>query len=61
MLQAQTPPHPNNGVAPSSGGSGSNTPVGGGAPVGNGTFLLIGLAGLYGAKKFIRNWKSLEE
>jgi hypothetical protein len=34
---------------------------GAGAPVGSGTLLLIGLAGLYGGKKFIGTWKSLEE
>jgi hypothetical protein len=48
-LGAQNPPHPNGGSAP----TGSNTPVGGnsGAPVGGGTLLLIGLAGIYAAKK----------
>jgi hypothetical protein len=49
LLQAQAPPHPNNGVAPSSGSG--NTPVGAGAPVGSGNFLLIGLALLYATKK----------
>ena len=60
LLQAQSPPFPNNGVSPST-GIGGNTPVGAGAPVGSGTLLLIGLAGLYGGKKFINNWKSLED
>jgi len=47
LLQAQAPPHPNNGGnAPT-----TNTPVGGGAPIGSGTMLLIGLAVLYGGKK----------
>jgi hypothetical protein len=32
-------------------GASSNQPAGEGAPVGDGIFLLIGLAGLYGAKK----------
>ena len=56
LLQAQSPPHPNGGNAP-----GNNTPVGGGAPVGNGTVILILLSGLYGGRKWIKNWKSLEE
>jgi len=60
LLRAQSPPHPNNGVAPTT-GVGGNKPVGGGAPVGSGTLLLIGLAGLYGGKKFISSWKSLED
>ena len=48
-LLAQSPPHPNGGNAPGSGGG--NTPVGGGAPVGSGTFFMLGLAGLYGGVK----------
>jgi uncharacterized membrane protein len=50
LVNAQNPPHPNSGVTPGSG----NTVVGGqqgGAPIGSGTFLLIGLAGLYAGKK----------
>jgi len=50
LVSAQNPPHPNSGGQPGSG----NTVVGGqqgGAPVGSGTFLLIGLAGLYAGKK----------
>jgi hypothetical protein len=48
LLQAQAPPHPNNGGnAP----TGTNTPVGGGAPIGSGNLLLLGLAILYGGKK----------
>jgi hypothetical protein len=50
LVNAQNPPHPNSGGAPGSG----NTVVGGqqgGAPIGSGTFLLIGLAGLYAGKK----------
>ena len=50
-LSAQTPPHPNGGVAPNTGGVVTNTPVGAGAPIDSGTILLIGLAGLYGGKK----------
>jgi len=48
---AQTPPHPNSGGAPT---TGTNTTVGGqsgGAPIGSGNFLLIGLALLYATKK----------
>jgi len=59
LLQAQAPPHPNNGVAPSS--SSGNTPVGAGAPIGSGTLLLIGLAGIYGAIKAYPMRKRLEE
>ena len=58
LLQAQAPPHPNNGAAPSSGGG--NTPVGAGAPVGSGTLLLLGLAGMYGGKKVYRVRKGLD-
>jgi hypothetical protein len=50
FLSAQNPPHPNGGGAPGSG----NTVVGGqqgGAPVGSGTFLLLGLAVMYGTRK----------
>ncbi len=50
LVSAQNPPHPNSGGAP----GGTNTAVGGqqgGAPIGSGTFLLIGLAGLYAGKK----------
>ena len=39
------PPPPNHG------GGGNTPPSGGGAPVGEGMFILLGLAGLYGAKK----------
>ena len=49
--QAQNPPHPNSGGAPT---SGTNTTVGGqqgGAPIGSGNFLLIGLALLYVTRK----------
>ena len=47
--QAQNPPHPNSGGAPT-----NNTVVGGqqgGAPIGSGNLLLIGLALLYATKK----------
>lgn len=57
LLNAQTPPHPNNGSgAPGNG----NTVVGGqqgGAPVGNGNMLLLGLAMLYAAKKLVDSRK----
>ena len=51
--QAQNPPHPNSGGAPT---TGNNTTVGGqpgGAPIGSGNFLLIGLALLYATKKSV--------
>lgn len=47
LMNAQTPPHPNNGNAPDSG----NGPVGGGAPVGSGTVILFALALVYAVKK----------
>ena len=51
VSNAQSPPHPNSGGAPT---TGNNTTVGGqqgGAPIGSGNFLLIGLALLYATKK----------
>ena len=51
LLNAQAPPHPNSGGAPT-----NNTAVGGqqgGAPIGSGNFLLIGLALLYASKKAV--------
>jgi hypothetical protein len=50
--RAQSPPHPNNGVTPSSGNG--NTPVGAGAPVGSGTYILFMLAAAYGGRKVYR-------
>lgn len=41
--------------------TGDRIGAGAGAPVGSGTLLLIVLAGLYGGRKFIGTWKSLEE
>ncbi|MBN2616148.1 MAG: hypothetical protein JXR71_10695 [Bacteroidales bacterium] len=48
QIQAQTasPPPPPSGT----GSSGSST-AGGGAPIGSGLFILLGLAGVYGAFK----------
>jgi len=57
--QAQTPPHPNSGGAPT-----NNTTVGGqpgGAPIGSGNFLLIGLALLYATKKSAASRKEQAE
>ena len=50
LLQAQAPPHPNNGAAPSSGGG--NTPVGAGAPVADGQFILLALGLAYAGRKW---------
>ena len=48
QLQAQNPPHPNGGSAP----TGSNTRVGtSGAPIGNGTLILFVLAAAYAGRK----------
>jgi len=41
--------------------TGDRIGAGAGVPVGSGTLLLLGLAGLYGGKKFISKWKSLED
>jgi hypothetical protein len=43
---AQPPPPP-----PAGHGLANDNPPGGGAPIGDGMFLLLGLAGMYGAKK----------
>jgi len=59
--QAQNPPHPNSGGAPT---TGNNTTVGGqqgGAPIGSGNFLLIGLALLYATKKVMESRKEQSE
>ena len=59
--RAQTPPHPNSGGAPT---TGNNTTVGGqqgGAPVGSGTFLLLGLAIMYGTRKAFNAPKAAAE
>jgi hypothetical protein len=60
FAQAQNPPHPNGGGAP----TGGNTVVGGqqgGAPIGSGNFLLIGLALLYATKKVMESRKEQTE
>jgi len=49
ILQAQAPPHPNNGAPPSSGNG--NTPVGAGAPIADGQFILLALAFAYVIRK----------
>jgi hypothetical protein len=41
--------------------SGDRIGAGAGTPVGSGTLLLIGLAGLYGGKKFINTRKRPED
>ena len=48
QIQAQTasPPPP-----PSGTGASGNSTAGGGAPIGSGLFILLGLAGAYGAFK----------
>jgi len=50
LMLAQTPPHPNGGNAPNTGGT-TNGPVGGGAPIENGTFILFTLALAYIGRK----------
>ena len=37
---------------PGGGPIGSDTPIGGGAPIGGGSLILIGLAAVYGVKKY---------
>ncbi len=60
-LQAQAPPHPNSGGAP----TGSNTRVGDapGAPIGNGTMILFVLAAAYAGRKVyqIRSMQAEEQ
>jgi len=48
ILNAQEPPHPNNGGAP---GPGSNTTVGGGAPICEGISILLALGAMYAGKR----------
>jgi hypothetical protein len=49
LLQAQAPPHPNNGgSAPT---PGTNTPVGAGAPIADGQFLLMAFVMAYAGRK----------
>jgi hypothetical protein len=58
-LQAQAPPHPNNGVAPSA-GPGGNTPVGAGAPIADGQFILLALGLAYAGRKWYEHKKQVE-
>jgi len=60
LMLAQSPPHPNNGNAPT---HGTNGPVGGGAPVGSGVVLLAALAVAYGTCKLyqLRSIASIKE
>jgi hypothetical protein len=56
-VNAQSPPHPNGGVAPGTG----NTVVGGqqGAPIGSGTYILFLLAVAYAGRKVYRQQTSV--
>ncbi len=54
ILSAQTPPHPNGGKVPGSGGT-TNAPVGGGAPIGSGNLILFVLAVAYAGRKLYGN------
>lgn len=58
-LQAQAPPHPNNGGnAP----NGSNTPVGAGATLTDGSFILLALALSYAGRKiYVARSKMIKE
>ncbi|MEI6750389.1 MAG: hypothetical protein WCM93_14625 [Bacteroidota bacterium] len=49
LILAQSPPHPNNGNAPT---HGTNGPVGGGAPIDHGVYLLAAMGAAYGLRKF---------
>ena len=46
---AQTPPHPNNGAAPTT--VAGNKPVGGGVTLADGSFILLALALAYAGRK----------
>ena len=48
---AQTPPHPNGGNNPESGGGTTVNGGSAGAPVGNGTYVLFALAAAYAWRK----------
>jgi hypothetical protein len=58
-LQAQAPPHPNNGGnAP----NGTNTPVGAGATLTDGSFILLALVLAYaGRKLYVAHSKMVKE
>ena len=60
LMLAQSPPHPNGGNAPNTGGT-TNGPVGGGAPIENGTFILITLALAYAGRKIYVMRRPVEE
>ena len=58
-LNAQPHAGQQSGGAGVTGGRIGDAPAG--APVGSGTLLLIGLAGLYGGKKYVSNRKRINE
>jgi len=60
ILQAQAPPHPNNGAPPSS-EPGGNTPVGAGAPIADGQFILLALGLAYAGRKWYETSKKGDE
>jgi len=60
LLQAQSPPHPNNGVAPTT-GVGGNKPVGGGAALADGPFILMALGMAYAGRKWYEAHKKQTE
>lgn len=59
-VQAQAPPHPNNGgTAPT---SVTNTPVGAGATLADGSFVLLALALAYACRKvYVMRTKMVKE
>ena len=59
LLQAQTPPHPNNGAAPTA--IAGNKPVGGGATLADGSFILLALALAYAGRKIYEAHKKKAE
>lgn len=60
LLQAQSPPHPNNGFAPTT-GVGGNKPVGGGAALADGSFILMALGMAYAGRKWYEVHKKQTE
>ena len=59
IISAQTPPHPNNGAAPTAGAG--NKPVGGGATLADGSFILLALALAYAGRKIYEAHKKKAE
>ena len=62
-LNAQDPPHPDDGSAGGGTGNGGpiNGPAGGGAGLAGGIGVLLSLGGAYGGRKVYQGWKKLND